>query len=95
MDCVGELEDGDILEFSLNGIVIGHGKHIRTQIYLEQEQGCVVLYRSTSFDHMVDLGMVRGDLAGHYGICIGDVLTWRTLPRPSTTPSLPQSRRSV
>lgn len=89
MACVGELEDGDILEFSLNGRTVCHGKHIRTQIYLEQEQGCVVLYRSTSFDNMVDIGMVRGDLAGHYGIRIGDVLTWRTLSGPSAPP--PQS----
>lgn len=74
---VGRRVHDDVLDLSLNGRDLCEATYIETQIYLQRDQGRVVLYRSTSFDDMTDLGMVRGNFAQHHGVRIGDVLTWR------------------
>lgn len=76
MTDVGDRPHDEPLELMLNGQVLCPATHIQTQIYLQREQGQVVLYRSTSFDDMTDVGMVRGNFAEAHGVRIGDLLTW-------------------
>lgn len=70
---------GDVLRLSLNGHDLCTAQFIESQVYLQPVRGHVVLYPSTSFDTMTDVAMVRDSFAGHHGVRVGDVLTWRTV----------------
>ncbi|MFI5496832.1 SAM-dependent chlorinase/fluorinase [Actinoplanes sp. NPDC051859] len=74
---LGDLRHRDILSLHLGDRQLCDASFISSQIYLERTQGDVVCYRSTSFDHMTDIGMVRGNFADAHGVRVGDVLTWR------------------
>lgn len=74
---LGAARDNDVLDLELNGRSLCHSTVIETQVYLQRVQGVVVMYRSTSFDSMTDIAMVRGNFADRYGVRVGDVLTWR------------------
>ncbi|MEU1904316.1 SAM-dependent chlorinase/fluorinase [Streptomyces hygroscopicus] len=73
---VGALRNRDVVTLSVNGKPVCEATYIESQIYLEREQGKVVLYRSTSFEDMTDVGMVRGDFAGHHSVRVGDQVSW-------------------
>ena len=69
---------GGVVDLSVNGRHLCRSEPIQKQVYLQPERGRVVMYPSTSFDYMTDIAMVRGNFAGHYGVSVGDVLSWRS-----------------
>ena len=75
-----DLSAGSGLEVLRNGHPLCQATFIESQIYLQPNDGEVMIYRSTSFPDMADIAAVRGNFAARFGVNVGDVIDWRPVP---------------
>ncbi|MFB6719664.1 SAM-dependent chlorinase/fluorinase [Kribbella sp. NPDC056345] len=75
-----DLRPGSRLEILRNGHPLCQATFIDSQIYLQPDDGQVMVYQSTSFPDMADIAAVRGDFATRFGVAVGDEIDWRPVP---------------